>query len=299
MRKRLIVAAGLSAAGTGGILLAKAFTYPVSYETEYVKSYAYYLLFEPGAWIIPLSAFLGIFFRALSKNTEAELRFERGVVARHDEHVFFSHWAHALSVLILAVSGMILGTAFVPRLTHTPEATALALNLHFVGAVIFVSVLFYRISDLAIGRGVKDLLPAASDMGVSLSYYKSKLGMGSPPKQGKFLASEKLTFPLWLILVAGITITGGIKTAAHVWSLPSALMPKIAFLHDICAMCLLVLLVLHIILGAIVPWSWPLLRSMVTGHVAEEYVREHHVLWYEQIQREDKGPRSGKETIHG
>jgi len=107
--------------------------------------------------------------------------------------------------------------------------------------------------------------------------------MGISPKQGKYLASERLSFPLWVVLLAGIILTGGIKAGAHVWTLPSALMAPMTYMHDVCALSLLALLALHMILGAIVPWSWPLIRSMVTGYMAEEYVRENHILWYEEI----------------
>ncbi len=284
MGKRLIIAAGLSATAIGGVFLAKALTQPVSYETEYAKSYAYYLLFAPAAWMIPLSAFLGIFFRALNKNSESELKWEGGKIIRHDEHMFFSHWSHALSMIILAVTGIVLGSLFLPRFAHTPEGVAFAINLHFVGSVIFVFGLFYGISDLVISGALKDFLPKANDIKSTFSYYGSKLGMGQPPKQGKYLASEKLSFPLWVLLVAGITVTGGIKAAAHLWSLPSEFMAAMTYVHGVCALGLLAMLALHVVLGAIVPWSWPLMQSMLTGYVAEEYVREKHSLWYEEIE---------------
>lgn len=284
MGTRLIIAAGLSSAAIGGVFFARAVTQPVLYESEYAKSTAYYLLFEPAAWLIPLAAFLGILCRALSKNSDSELRCEGGRIIRHDEHMFFSHWSHALSVVILAGTGIVLGSLFLPRFAHTPESVAFAINIHFVGSVIFVFGLFYAISDLALNGGLKDLLPGADDVKDSLSYYGSKLGMGVPPKQGKYLASEKLSFPVWVVLVAGTTVTGGIKAAAHVWSLPAEFMAAMTYIHGICALCLLAMLALHVFLGAIVPWSWPLLRSMLTGYMAEEYVRKNHILWYQEIE---------------
>lgn len=284
MRKRIVIAAALVSGGVLGICLALVLTKPVAYEAEYARSQAFYLLFGPAAWIIPLSAFLGILVRAMIRGANREPTAAEGKILRHDEHMFFSHWCHALCVFVLAASGMVLGTSFLSRLVHTPEATAFALNVHFVGVVMFVLSLFYRISDLAINEGLKDLLPGTNDMKDAFSYYGSKVGMGAAPTQGKFLAREKLSFPLWLIIVAGISITGGIKVAAHVWSLSSELLSAMTFLHDICAVSLLVLLALHIVLGTIVPWSWPLVRSMVTGYMDEAHVRENHALWYKEIQ---------------
>lgn len=290
MGKRSIIGAGLLAAGVGGVLLARVLTQPVAYETEFAESYAPYLLFEPVSWIIPLAAFLGILIRALSKNAKPSeagppaLKREGGKIVRHDEHMFFTHWSHAISVAILAVTGIVLGFLFLPRLVHTPEAVAFNLNLHFVGSVFFVFGLFYGISDLFISGALKDFLPTANDIGSTFSYYGSKLGMGATPKQGKYLASERLSFPVWVLLVGGITVTGGIKAAAHVWLLPSGLMAAMTYLHGVCALGLLAMLALHVVLGALVPWSWPLMWSMLTGHVSEEYVREKHILWYEEIE---------------
>ena len=287
MGKRLIIAVGLSVTAIGGVVLAKALTQLVPYEAEYAKSYAYYLLFEPHAWLIPLAALLGVFVRALSTNSVSEPKSEGGKIIRHDEHMFFSHWSNALSVVILAVSGIVLGFLFLPRFVQTPEDVAFAINLHFVASVIFVFGLFYAISDVVIDGGLKDLLPGADDVKSSFSYYGSKLGLGPPPKQGKYLASEKMSFPLWVVLVAGITVTGGIKGGAHLWSFPSEFMAAMTYLHGVCALCLLAMLALHVLLGAIVPWSWPLMRSMLTGYMSEEYVRENHILWYEDIEEKE------------
>ena len=226
-----------------------------------------------------------MFSRAVSKSPRSEPVYEEGKILRHDERMFFSHWAHTLSVIILAISGLMMGPLFLPRLVHTPEAAGFALNVHFVGIVIFAFGLLYYISDLIIEGGFKDLLPEPGDVKNTLSYYSAKLkGMEAPP-QGKYLASEKLAYPVWIVLTGGITITGGIKLAAHLWSLPGALMGAMSFIHDVCAFAILVLMAIHVVLGAIVPWSWPLLRSMVTGYVSEEYVRKYHGRWYKEIQK--------------
>lgn len=291
MKKRLYITGGLLAVMTGGIYLAFVFSRPVPYGSGFSGSYTYTLLFKPAAWIIPISAFLGIFFRASWRQPKGELKFRNGKILRHDDHMFFAHWSHALSVLILLGSGLVKGPFFLPRLVHTPEAVGFTLNLHFLGVVIFGFGFFYYISDLIIKGSFKELLPKANDVNDAVSYYRCKFfGKGEEgPRQGKFLASEKLAYPGWIFLVGGLVITGGIKVAAHVWSLPSALMGTMTFMHDVCALGILVLLVLHVILGAAVPWSWPLLRSMVTGYVSEEYVQKNHLRWYQELLGNTKG----------
>lgn len=285
MINRLFIASGLLIAGVAGVCVAFAFSRIVPDANAFPGSSIYCLLFRPAAWVIPLSAFLGIFFRALNKDGQGEPSFKNSKILRHDKHMFFGHWAHAFSVLVLAVSGMVMGPFFLPRWVHTPQDAGFVLNLHFIGIIVFVFSLFYAISNTVITGGLKDLLPEANDLKAAISDYRSKFGKGSHPGHGKYLASEKLAYPLWVILVGGITITGGVKVAAHVWLLPSALMGTMTFIHDGCAAGLLVLLAVHIILGAVVPWSWPLFGSMVTGYISEAYVRKKHRHWYEALQK--------------
>jgi formate dehydrogenase subunit gamma len=51
---------------------------------------------------------------------------------------------------------------------------------------------------------------------------------------------------------------------------------------------MLVLFVFHVLLAAVVPWSWPLLKSMFSGWVPLDFAREHHPVWYEQLEKEQK-----------
>jgi len=93
VRKRIVIAAALVSGGILGICLARVLTKPVTYEAEYARSQAFCLLFEPAAWIIPLSAFLGILVRALIRGADTETTVAEGKILRHDAHMFFSHWA--------------------------------------------------------------------------------------------------------------------------------------------------------------------------------------------------------------
>jgi len=283
MKKRFFIAAGLLAVTVGGIYLAFRFSQTVTFGPELSGASTYRLLFKPAAWLIPLSALLGIFVRASWKPVKGGGQITDGKILRHDEHTFFAHWSHALAVLMLLATGLVKGPLFLPRLVHSPEAVGFTLNLHFIGIVILFFGLFYYISGLIIEGDLKELLPEAGDIKDAIFYYTSKIGLGQEPKQGKFLASEKLAYPLWIVFVGGLIITGVIKVAAHLWNLPSALMGAVTLAHDLCALGLLLLLLVHVLLGALVPWSWPLLVSMVSGYMSEEYVQKKHVRWYEEL----------------
>lgn len=284
MVKRLFIAAGLVIAGAAGFYLALTFSRLVPYETSMGESHAYLLLFEHAGWMIPLAAFMGVLVRALFANPQSDVAFKNGKVLRHDGHMFFFHWCNALAILILADSGMRLGPGWLPRTAHTVQEVGYAMNLHFFGTLLFFFALAYIISDFHIKGTVREHLPSSGDLKDSVTYYTSKITGAAPPDQAKFLASEKLTFPLWIILFLGIALTGCVKLANHFWAVPASIMPVVTWSHDLFAFALLVLVVAHIILGALVPWSWPLLRSMVTGYMDRDYVRTQHSRWHEQLQ---------------
>jgi len=55
------------------------------------------------------------------------------------------------------------------------------------------------------------------------------------------------------------------------------------FTHDLTTLIMVAFFMVHVVMGAVVPWSWPLLRSMFTGYVTEEYVKSHHAGWYREL----------------
>jgi formate dehydrogenase subunit gamma len=61
--------------------------------------------------------------------------------------------------------------------------------------------------------------------------------------------------------------------------------------HDVVAIGLGLFLVAHAIAGAIVPWSWPLLRSMFTGYVTTDYAKHHHKTWYADLTVAEAQPK--------
>ena len=59
--------------------------------------------------------------------------------------------------------------------------------------------------------------------------------------------------------------------------------------HDAFTIAMLLYLIPHVLLGALVPWSWPLLRSMFTGYVTQRYAKQSHANWIQQLETERKG----------
>ncbi len=61
------------------------------------------------------------------------------------------------------------------------------------------------------------------------------------------------------------------------------------------------LLLFHIVLAAVVPWAWPMLKSMITGYMRVELLKSHHKGWYEELKKEGLCPdetKSAKGETH-
>jgi formate dehydrogenase subunit gamma len=204
------------------------------------------------------------------------------------------HWSHALSTVLLLVTGVGLGFLFIPRLVSGTETVGFLLNLHFVGVLLFMFGIFYYASNALVNGKFQEHLPEVSDFQGALAHYAAKFSGKHPAPDGKYIASEKLAYLGFAVAVFGIVATGSVKVAAHVFSLPGWLMQAMTFLHDLAALGMLAMLAMHVLMSSIVPWSWPLVGGILHGYVSEEYVREHHALWYEELRRGGAKKPAGK-----
>mgnify|MGYP000916628472 CR=1 FL=1 len=284
MRTRLTIALALLAVLAAGTYWAFESAQLYVFRAGLSGSLKYNLLFDRAVLAIPVAALLGISLGAF-KYAQDQTKIVDGKIERHDEIMFFQHWSNALGIIILIITGFVLGTLFIPRTVQVVENIGFALNMHFIGILFsFIGVSYYITKGLFTGE-IKHMMPKPGDLRKMIGHYKAMIFGGEAPKEEKFLSAERVVFPFWIIGVSGITLTGIIKTLAHVWSLPEALMGVMTFLHGVFAIYMTLMLIAHVIAGALLPASWPLIRSMITGKVTEKYVKHHHEKWYEEIQK--------------
>ncbi|MGE5482538.1 MAG: hypothetical protein ACM3VX_06485 [Bacteroidota bacterium] len=285
MPKRLAIALELLAVLGVGVYAAFRFSRLHIYRAIFAGSYTYPLLFKSATWLIPVAALLGIYFGASLRRAEGAPGARRGQILRHDEVAFFEHTAHATSTVLLMVTGTLLGFLFVPRLVTGAQSSGFMLNLHFVGVVVFVFVNFYYHTESWLGHRLGEHWPERDDFRNALLHYACILGLkpGPSPEEGKYLASERLSYVGWVAGVVGILLTGAVKVSAYVLPLPGALMGPVTFLHDLLSLYMVLMLAAHVFFSSLVPWSWPLLRSMMTGYVTEDYAKHHHPKWYREV----------------
>jgi formate dehydrogenase subunit gamma len=190
-----------------------------------------------------------------------------------------AHWSTAISFVILALTGLtILFGKFVllPVIGYTLFAwlSALSKNLHnFVGPFFILSVL------LMIIVYIKDNFWRAGD-GKWLAKAGGMFG-GEEVPSGRFNFGEKGWFWGGVVLLGVImSVTGLIMLFPNFDQLRET-MQQADVIHVIGAVIFVALSFGHIYLGTIgVQGAY---QAMRTGYVDEEWAKEHHRLWYDDV----------------
>jgi cytochrome b subunit of formate dehydrogenase len=116
-----------------------------------------------------------------------------------------------------------------------------------------------------------------------------------PHQHGKYLATEQtLSYPPWAILIGLITVTGLIKVLRYTIEIPGALVAVTTTVHDVTALIIGVMLVIHLLPLLLVPANWPLLLSMFKTTVSRKYVEERHPVWYAQLRTQKPAEAVGE-----
>lgn len=275
---RLLAAVGMLAFFVFGSYWAYDASRLYVFQSGFTGSAKYVLLFDSAFLLIPLVIFLGVFLGSISGKRQKTL-VKDGKVLRHSETVFFQHWFHAMATILLIGTGILLGLFFLPRFVSGPENAGFVLNLHFIGVCAFLFTVSFHVTRGLLSGEMKENLPKRQDFSDAVAHYFSK----AKPEEGKYFSSVKVSYLVWTILVSGIVLSGLFKVSAYVWDVPGWLAAAATIVHDLFTVGMVVMLIIHITLGAVLPSSRPLLKSMFTGYVSEEYVKENHVKWYREI----------------
>lgn len=193
-----------------------------------------------------------------------------------------AHWSVAISFVTLAISGltMLFGKyVLLPVFGHTLFGwlAYLCKGVHnFVGPIFTVSIIVFFVIY------VKDNLPAASDI-KWLSRLGGLLG-GAPVRSGRFNTGEKLWF--W-----GAVVVFGLVASASGFVL-DMLVPGIEYtrgnlqianvIHLAGGVVIAAMAFGHIYMGTV--GMEGAYEGMRTGYVDDAWAREHHELWYEDVQ---------------
>lgn len=235
-----------------------------------------------GALLLIVVLALAIFYFTKGKLGHADVTAGTGRIERFTPFERAAHWSNAIAFVILAVSGIIMafGKFFLlPVIGQTLFGyfTYLLKNLHnFVGPLFVVSLVIIFLTFL------RDNFPQRGDL-----RWLVKLGglMGKGPEvpSHRFNAGEKAVFWGGVFLLGTIVVASGLVLDKLLPGLlyERATMQQAHMIHAVAAMLMMAVFLGHIYIGTI--GMRGAYGAMRRGYVGEEWAREHHEYWYEDI----------------
>jgi cytochrome b subunit of formate dehydrogenase len=230
-------------------------------------------------------------------------------VRRHDTGTLIAHWMNAFGLILGLVTG-----AMVLRWTDRALELRAVFVIHYVGAGLTLFAIFNHLTRHGVSGGtglipksfriLRDLIgelleyaglfgPEGAVLRISwpkalrqpvARYVRALLGY-KPSDAGKYLATEKtLSYPPWATLIGLIVVTGLIKELKYVYVIPGSVIATATAIHDLTAIAIGVMLIIHLLPLLLVPANWPLLLSMFKTTVPREYVEKRHPVWYKALQ---------------
>jgi formate dehydrogenase subunit gamma len=244
------------------------------------------LLFDSATWVVWLAPFAGILAAGVTKRQDPRVEGDR--VLRHDGAAIVEHWTHGVATAVLLVSGIALGVLFVPALLGSGTPVLAAMNVHFAAAVVFLFGTFYYGANtmLALNR-LREHLPTKDAVEYTKRHYGLLLGFKkfTMPPERKYFESEKMAYVPAAAATITIILTGFMKVIAHSLDLPDRLMSVVTPAHDVATIVMVAFILPHIFFAAVLPSSWPILRSMFTGRVSLDYAKHEHAGWLAELER--------------
>lgn len=193
-----------------------------------------------------------------------------------------AHWANAVAFTILAVSGLVMafGKFFLhPVIGGTLYGwlTYVLKNLHnFAGPVFAVSLVIVIITF------VRDNLPRKEDI-TWLVKGGGLLGEHEVPSH-RFNAGEKVLFWAGVFLLGLIVVGSGLMLDKLIPGLvyERSTMQLSHMVHAVATVLMMAMFMGHIYMGTL--GMAGAYDAMKTGYVDETWAKEHHELWYDDIQ---------------
>ena len=235
-----------------------------------------------GGWLIVIVLAAIMLFYLVKGSIKLHGRPTGRLIERFNAVERAAHWTMAISFVLLALSGIVIlwgKYLILPWLGYTGFSwlTIFAKNLHnFVGPLFIFSLL---VSFLIF---VKDNLIHSYDV-KWLTRLGGMFSKGEEIPSGRFNGGEKAWFWGGLVLLGSIVSVTGLILDFPNWNQGRALMQQANVIHAIAAIFFICASFGHIYLGTI--GMEGAYRSMREGYVDEEWAREHHALWYEEVKQ--------------
>jgi cytochrome b subunit of formate dehydrogenase len=256
---------------------------------------------------IPFTLALGVLIGAMRHTAAPASRRADGAIRRFSPGTAAGHWINALGFFLALISGSWQYLRGILEV-DAPVPLYLFYRTHYIGAtlILFSAANFVTYWALASDhplrvpkgqwlrhlRGTAHELPSA--FGTMLADVIGLDMKRTPPPVERFTYYEKtVSFPLWLFVIALITVTGLIKALRYVYPVPGGVLYWASGLHVAAMVLIAIKLLDHL---RYVFGRWPLLVAMCTTWVSERYVQLRHPGWFTEIAT-DPSPGAAGEGV--
>lgn len=217
----------------------------------------------------------------MSKGTQKTIkRFNKGFIV--------SHWVNAGAFFILYISALPMYTDFFNWLYPVFGGPAGARLVHRIAAVAFMLPLFIMIIFDFKGfiNWMKNIFSwKKHDLQFFKEFPKEFFGKKTNmPKQDFFNAGEKMNS--WLMIVTAIML---ISSGIVMWLpqfFPSPVLWWAYPIHNIGLGLAVAVAIAHIYMSLML--ARPSMRGITKGDVIEEYAKDHHGRWYDEVKEAEK-----------
>ncbi len=257
---------------------------------------------------IPFTLAFGVLIGALRHTAAPASRRADGAVRRYSPGTAIGHWINALGFFLALISGSWQYLRGILEV-DAPVPLYLFYRTHYVGAtlILFSAANFLTYWALAREhpllvpkgqwlrhlRGMAHELPSA--LGTLLSDVVGLDMKRTPPAVERFTYYEKaLSFPVWLFVIALITVTGLIKAMRYVYPVPGGVLYWASGLHVAAMVLIAIKLLDHL---RYVFARWPLLVSMCTTWISARYVELRHPGWFKELASNPSPTEAGEGRV--
>ncbi|MCO6388987.1 formate dehydrogenase subunit gamma [Aliihoeflea sp. 40Bstr573] len=211
------------------------------------------------------------------------------VVDRYTKWARVNHWITAISLILLALSGLALFHPSLYWLTALFGGGQWTRAIHpWIGVVLFISFagLFIRFFRLNLPR--REDAQWAAQIGDVLKGDEDKL-----PEVGKYNAGQKFVFWAMSILITFLIVSGLAVWERYFSQYLTVPQLRVAMLvHSMSAVAIICVWIIHVYAAF---WVEGTLRAMTRGSVSGGWAWRHHRKWLRALatygKRDDKAPR--------
>lgn len=206
-------------------------------------------------------------------------------VSRYRGITRLNHWVTALSLIVLALSGLAFFSPHLYFLTGLFGGGQIARWLHpIIGVVLFFSFLLLFLQMWRLNLPKPEDITWVSRIGDVATGHEERL-----PEMGKYNAGQKFIFWAMSVLIVVLIVSGIMMWQQYFAGLVSIPVRRVATLvHALAAVAIILVFILHVFAAF---WVRGTLRAMTRGDVTGGWAWRHHRKWLREVAgRSSKGP---------